>query len=318
MEIIPALLAKKRFVKFNVLILRIVMKYLLLMSVFSFNALANQECNDISSMSGASASFTYKKAIITSSERVYFYSAPDNKCQLEPFLIKNDIIEVFRNSSDGISGDNWFYVRYKNDNNEFFTGWIKSTNASYLNNEIRNSGICSFNKENLNQYFKLPDKYNHYTVISKKAWLYSYPDTSCRSSNLFLIHGDSISAQGEQYGEFILVNYYDKDGDIIRGWIKINELEKSNNGDIYRNDISALDTDLAVRVVSLWLSNENKCYFYEDSNDGSIYRLLVHEDHYSSNCRGGADPQTAPVVAWFDIDKKTGNIDLDGINKAFE
>ncbi|OEJ03466.1 hypothetical protein BHE89_07980 [Shigella sp. FC1967] len=58
--------------------------------------------------------------------------------------------------------------------------------------------------------------------------------------------------------------------------------------------------------------------FYEDSNDGSIYRLLVHEDHYSSNCRGGADPQTAPVVAWFDIDKKTGNIDLDGINKAFE
>lgn len=49
-----------------------------------------------------------------------------------------------------------------------------------------------------------------------------------------------------------------------------------------------------------------------------LYRLLVHEDHYSSNCRGGADPQTAPVVAWFDIDKKTGNIDLDGINKAFE
>lgn len=74
------------------------------------------------------------------------------------------------------------------------------------------------------------------------------------------------------------------------------------------------ELDLATRVISLWLSTEDRCLFYEGINNADFMRLLVREDHQSVGCRGAADPMTTPVIAYFDIDKITGEVDFDGIS----
>ncbi|CCJ88638.1 FIG00554749: hypothetical protein [Cronobacter turicensis 564] len=86
----------------------------------------------------------------------------------------------------------------------------------------------------------------------------------------------------------------------MKGWLE------SGAGETWREDISANPLARVTRTVSLQLNPHGQCIFYENAQDGGIFRLLVRENHTREDCRGGADPEVAPVVA--NIDIASGNI----------
>lgn len=288
--------------------------YLYFLLLFSISLHANEQCDLIASIYGAEAGFNYQTMVVKDGSRAYFYSAPDKNCRLATFIISGDQVEVFREIGE-IKGVEYLYIRYRDINNQFVTGWVQAQFFQSLKSKITTSKKCANIKEQ-QIGISFPVKNNHYQIIgNKKANFYSAPDDSCIVDDVFVIPGDQVSGQEDAEGTFILVNYYTSTSEIVRGWIKKERLWQLNHGDSYRNDINPSSLDLAIRVVSLWMNVEYSCHFYEGINNNNRFRLLVREDHQSSRCRGGGgDPATTPVVAYFDIDKITGEVDFDGLN----
>ena len=46
--------------------------------------------------------------------------------------------------------------------------------------------------------------------------------------------------------------------------------------------------------------------------------IIVREDHQTEFCRGAADPQTSPPVAYISIDKATGEISWPDVSEGFK
>jgi hypothetical protein len=55
----------------------------------------------------------------------------------------------------------------------------------------------------------------------RRAHGFTMPNEKCRSSSVFLVPGDSVSAQEQSEDDFLEVNWYGPDHRIIRGWLKI-------------------------------------------------------------------------------------------------
>ncbi|HHR5880693.1 TPA: hypothetical protein ACS7XF_000606 [Providencia alcalifaciens] len=272
---------------------------------------SNERCEEAADFSTAEAGFHFSSAIVK--DKAYFYSAPDKQCQLSTFIIPGDKVEVFREINE-LNGEQYFYIRYRDKNNQFVTGWVPAKSFVPIENKVTATNECLEIKKG-GYPLTLPAKNNHYQVVGDgKAYFYSAPNDTCLVEDVFVIAGDQVSGQMEVEGEFVLANYYTVSGDIVRGWLRKDQLWQLHHGDSYRNDVNPSELDLATRVISLWLSTEDRCLFYEGINSADFMRLLVREDHQSVGCRGAGDPLTTPVIAYFDIDKITGEVDFDGIN----
>lgn len=159
---------------------------------------------------------------------------------------------------------------------------------------------------------------NHYQVTGNdRAWFYTMPTEQCRSQSVFLVPGDIISTQEQSKDDFIEAVYYTADRHIVRGWLKKSQLQALNSGDRYRDDINPLSTDKATRVATLGLRHDYQCIFYESWNAKKAIEIIVREDHQTALCRGGADPQTSPPVAYISIDKTSGEISWPDVAEGF-
>jgi hypothetical protein len=66
----------------------------------------------------------------------------------------------------------------------------------------------------------------YFRVISKgRSYFYGAPEMSRKSKHLFLVRGDTVKML-EVLGEFILVSYTQKSGNIVEGWLKKEDLQK--------------------------------------------------------------------------------------------
>ena len=159
---------------------------------------------------------------------------------------------------------------------------------------------------------------NHYQVTGDtRAWFYAMPTEQCRSPSVFLVPGDLVSVQEQSNDDFMEAVYYTTDRQIIRGWLKKSQLQAINSGDHYRDDINPLSTEKATRVATLGLRHDHQCIFYESWNAKKAIEIIVREDHQTALCRGGADPQTSPPVAYISIDKASGEISWPDVAEGF-
>ncbi|MCS3462652.1 MULTISPECIES: hypothetical protein [Citrobacter] len=288
---------------------------------------AKQNCETLAGIAAGEANYLYATANVSADSRLHFYSAPASGCQLPAFLVNSDTVEVLRSSqryeSTGmLSKDEPFrYVRYRGANGTFATGWVTADGLTPLANPLPVSPACqTWANKAMSQREKMPPAAsNHYQVIgSSRAGFYSMPNAQCRNSSVFLVPGDVVSAQEESKDDFIEVVYYTANRHSVRGWLKKSQLQPLNSGDRYRDDINPLSTDTATRVATLSLRYDYQCVFYESWNAKNAIEIIVREDHQTEFCRGAADPQTSPPVAYISIDKATGEISWPDVSEGFK
>lgn len=288
---------------------------------------AKQDCEGIAGIAAGEANYLYASAKVDTGSRLHFYSAPASKCQLPAFLVNSDTVEVLRSSqryeSTGmLSKDEPFrYVRYRDTNGTFATGWVTVDGLAPLTNPLPVSPACeAWANKAMSQREKMPPAASNLHQIngSTRAGFYSMPDEQCRSRSTFLVPGDIVSAQEESKDDFIEVVYYTADRHIVRGWLKKSQLQPLNKGDRYRDDINPLSTDKATRVATLDLRHDYQCVFYESWNAKNAIEIIVREDHQTELCRGAADPQTSPPMAYISIDKATGEISWPDVAEGFK
>lgn len=300
---------------FNIYFILVVL-FILLFTRFSF---AKNNCESISGEAAGYSEYLYEFAEIKDNTQLYFYSAPAYECRLSTFIVKGDKIEVLRRSiaytNSGYSKENAFiYIRYRDKNGLFATGWITSDKLHFLKTTLPISHACEeWAYKNMGyRAYTASEKNNKYIVNERNnhAYFYAMPNDICRNSSVFLIKGDVVSVQEKSEDGFIEAIYYTKDNHIIRGWIKKENLNPLNESDIYRDDINTLSTDKAMRVATLDLRKDNRCIFYDSWNDTDKISIIVREDHQTKECRGGADLLVSPAIGYIYINKKTGEIEF--------
>lgn len=300
--------------------------FLLLCAVSSL-CLAEESCETIGARAAGEADYLFALAQVTGPTRLHFYSAPGSECQLPAFLVKGDTVEVLRSAvlygkSGGISPTHPFrYVRYRDTNGTFVTGWVAADQLTTLPAPLPISPEClAWANDALPARTRnAPSVNNNYRIQSReRAWFYAMPNEHCRSSSVFLVKGDIVSAQEQSDDAFLEVTWYGTDRRIVRGWLKKSQLESTDTGDQYRDDINPLSTDKASRVATLALRTDYRCVFYESWNAQKEIQIIVREDHQSALCRGGADSETAPPVAYISINKQSGDISWPDMADGFE
>ncbi|MBD5755232.1 hypothetical protein IF799_22370, partial [Citrobacter freundii] len=237
-----------------------------------------------------------------------------------------DTVEVLRSSqrykSTGMlsKDEPYRYVRYRDAKGTFATGWVSADGLTLLSSPLAASASCqSWANKEMSQRGYLPYSFaNHYQVMGDaRAWFYAMPTEQCRSPSVFLVPGDLVSVQEQSNDDFMEAVYYTTDRHIVRGWLKKSQLQALNSGDRYRDDINPLSTDKATRVATLGLRHDYQCIFYESWNAKKAIEIIVREDHQTALCRGGADPQTSPPVAYISIDKTSGEISWPDVAEGF-
>ncbi|MDU4391460.1 MAG: hypothetical protein E7I52_19355, partial [Klebsiella michiganensis] len=270
------------------------------------------QCDNIAGIAAGTADYVYTSARVSHSPRLHFYSAPSAECQLPAFLVTGDTVEVLRRSPQRTeSGDiiyydagqirlfvEYAYVRFRDKNGDFATGWVENAGLSEVKNRLSLSKQCQHWKDSDNNHLASREPQyapvdNQYEVQGKgRVWFYSLPDEQCRSDTVFLLPGDKVSLQEGSTDDFSEAVYYTADRQIVRGWLKTSRLKALNSGDRYREDINPSSTDNAVRVATLNLRHDNVCLFYESKNEKNTIAMVAREDHQSDECRGDADPET--------------------------
>lgn len=72
-----------------------------------------------------------------------------------------------------------------------------------------------------------------------------------------------------------------------------------------------------MRLARHGLRHDHQCIFYESWNAKKAIEIIVREDHQTALCRGEADPQTSPPVAYTSIDKASGEISWPDVTEGF-
>lgn len=290
-------------------------------SPFGYSA---QDCEAAAGIAAGAADYLYETAQVKTASRLHFNSAPEVECQLPAFLVNGDTVEVLREARSAQSArspvNTFRYVRYRDAKGMFATGWVAAEGLVPLTTHLPVNPACKkWADEEMPQREKLsPITDNHYQVTGNdRAWFYSMPTEQCRSRSVFLVPGDIISAQEQSKDDFIEAVYYTTDRHFVRGWLKKSQLQAVNSGDHYRDDINPLSTDKATRVATLGLRHDYQCIFYESWNAKKAIEIIVREDHQTALCRGGADPQTSPPVAYISIDKASGEISWPDVAEGF-
>lgn len=69
---------------------------------------------------------------------------------------------------------------------------------------------------------RIPFDESNYKVTSKsRLYFYSAPNEKCKLNDLFIVKGDLVNAYSV-YGDFISIMYFQKNGNSINGWVKLN------------------------------------------------------------------------------------------------
>lgn len=290
---------------------------LLLLSVVSLSSFADEDCETIGGRAAGEADYLSEFAQVSGPGRLHFYSAPGSECQLPAFLVNGDTVEILRSSvlygkTGGVSSTHPFrYVRYRDSRGTFATGWVTADQLTSLPASLPVSPECQTWANNAlhAREREAPAANNRYRIQGQmRAWFYAMPDEKCRSASVFLVPGDTVSAQEQSEDDFLEVTWYGADHRIVRGWLKKSQLAPADSSDRYRDDINPLSTDKATRVATLALRTDYRCVFYESWNASKEIQIIVREDHQSPLCRGGADSETAPPVAYISINKQNGDI----------
>ncbi|WP_336285895.1 hypothetical protein [Citrobacter arsenatis] len=277
---------------------------------------AAQDCEAAAGIAAGAADYLYESAQVKTASRLHFNSAPEVECQLPAFLVNGDTVEVLREARSAESARSpvhaFRYVRYRDANGMFATGWVASEGLLPLATPLPVNPACKkWAYEEMPQREKMsPPTDNHYQITGNdRAWFYSMPTEQCRSPSVFLVPGDIISAQEQSKDDFIEAVYYTTNRHIVRGWLKKSQLQALDSGDRYRDDINPLSTDKATRAATLNLRHDYQCIFYESWNEKNDIAIIVREDHQTEWCRGSAaDPRTAPAIANISINKTSGEI----------
>lgn len=300
---------------------------LLLLCVVSSASFADDNCETLGGRAAGEADYLSELARVNSPTRLHFYSAPGSECQLPAFLVNGDSVEVLRSSvlygkAGGESQTHPFrYVRYRSADGAFATGWVTADGLTSLPTPLPVSQECQAwaNDALRTRVRNAPAAKNQFRIQGKeRASFYAMPDEKCRSSSVFLVPGDTVSAQEQSEDDFLEVSWYGSDRRIVRGWLKKSQLTPNDSGDRYRDDINPLSTDKATRVATLALRADYHCVFYESWNALKEIQMNVREDHQSALCRGGADSETAPPVAYVSINKQSGDISWPDMADGFD
>ncbi|EOW6728788.1 hypothetical protein ACOZ0V_004574 [Cronobacter malonaticus] len=289
------------------------MRALLLMGCTLFSSPLLADCLQSEANATAAADFTWSASTVTATPRAHFYSAPSPECRLDAFLLPGDAVQVFRLSqSDSQNADDktrpFAWVSYRDSKGRVATGWMETAALNAQQEILKPEGVCAARLRELDGVQDTPETANRYEVTgSGRHFFYTAPDAQCRSQQVFLVAGDTVSVNRTLRG-FSEATWYGKDGRIVKGWLESAALHATDAGETWREDISASALARVTRTVSLQLNPNGQCIFYENAQDGGIYRLLVREDHTREGCRGAADPEVAPVVANIDIDITSGKI----------
>jgi hypothetical protein len=202
--------------------------FLLLCAVSSL-CFAEENCETIGGRAAGEADYLVEVAKVTSPDRLHFYSAPGSECQLPAFLVNGDTVEILRSSvlygkSGGVSPTHPFrYVRYRDASGAFATGWVTADQLTPLPPPLPISHECQAwaNEALPSRVREAPSTTNRFRVQGQaRAWFYSMPNEKCRSPSVFLVPGDSVSAQEQSEDDFLEVAWYGPDHRIIRGWLK--------------------------------------------------------------------------------------------------
>ncbi|EKM0530268.1 hypothetical protein ACMUBS_004075 [Cronobacter turicensis] len=289
------------------------MRALLLVGCALFSSPLLADCLQSEANAAAAADFTWLTSTVTATPRAHFYSAPSPECRLAAFLVTGDVVQVYRLSrSDAPDADEkarpFAWVSYRDNQGRVATGWIETAALNAQQDALKPEGACAARLRELDDAQDKPETANRYEVTgSGRHFFYTAPDAQCRSQQVFLVAGDTVSVSRTRPG-FSEATWYGKDGRIVKGWLESAALHATGAGETWREDISASPLARVTRTVSLQLNPNGQCIFYENAQDGGIFRLLVRENHTREDCRGGADPEVAPVVATIDIDIASGNI----------
>ncbi|MGY5357541.1 hypothetical protein ACXFAT_06970 [Cronobacter dublinensis] len=290
------------------------MRAIVLLGCALFSSPLLADCLQKEAIATAAADFTSSVSTVTGASRAAFYSAPSPECRLTAFLVPGDTVQVVRLSrSEADDRDDaarpFAWVRYRDAAGRVATGWMATAALRAQPQALTPQGDCAARLPAADDA-PVPDAGVHFRVTgSGRHYFSSAPDAQCRSTTLFLVDGDTVSVSrtlpDAGYRE---ATWYGKDGRIVTGWLESASLRATGTHDEWRDDISDSPLARVTRTVSLLLNPNGQCIFYENAQDGGVYRLLVREDHTREGCRGGADPEVAPVVATIDIDIATGKI----------
>ncbi|ELY7390349.1 hypothetical protein SOJ80_000509 [Cronobacter universalis] len=289
------------------------MRALLLMGCALFSSPLLADCLQREAIAAAAADFTWSASTVTATPRAHFYSAPSPACRLDAFLVPGDAVQVYRLSqSDSQSADDkarpFAWVSYRDSQGRVATGWMETAALKAQQDTLKPEGACAARLREMDDTQSTPESANRYEVTgSGRHFFYTAPDAQCRSQQVFLVAGDTVSV-GRTLPGFSEATWYGKDGRIVKGWLESAALHATGAGETWREDISASPLARVTRTVSLRLNPNGQCIFYENAQDGGIYRLLVRENHTREDCRGGSAPEVAPVVANIDIDIASGKI----------
>ena len=120
----------------------------LLLCAVSSSCFANETCETIGGRAAGEADYLFEVAKVTSPDRLHFYSAPGSECQLPAFLVNGDTVEVLRSSvlygkSGRVSPTHPFrYVRYRDANGAFVTGWVTADELTALPSSLPVNHEC--------------------------------------------------------------------------------------------------------------------------------------------------------------------------------
>lgn len=287
------------------------MRALLLLGCALFSSPLLADCLQTEANAVAAAEFTYSVRTVTGAPHAPFYSAPSAACKLDAFLVPGDTVQVYRlaKPAGGEATASFAWVSYRDAAGRVATGWMDTSSLREQPALLTPQGACAARLRDLDGVQDTPEAANRYQVTGGRRFFYSAPDAQCRDAQLFLVAGDTVSVTRTlPDAEFSEATWYGKDGKIVRGWLETPALRATGDGERWRDDISPSPLARVTRTVSLALNPNGQCIFYENAQDGGLFRLLVREDHTRDGCRGGADPEVAPVVATIDIDIASGNI----------
>ncbi len=136
--------------------------------------------------------------------------APSTDDYIKTKLYYSEKIEILKE----LSGD-WLKIRYFQDN-KIHEGYVSSIYVS--NPEIGdfNSKLVSLNNVNENE--------NEHKIIKKKAYFYEKPNESSIKTS-YLVQGDKVKIL-KNGQNFIYTEYSNKNGNITKGWLNKNDINK--------------------------------------------------------------------------------------------
>lgn len=200
------------------------MRALLLIGCALFSSPLLADCLQSEAIATATADFTWSARTVSATPRAHFYSAPSSECRLDAFLVPGDAVQVFRLSqSDSQNVDDktrpFAWVSYRDSKGRVATGWMETAALKAQQDTLKPEGVCAARLRELDGVQDPPETANRYEVTGRgRHFFYTAPDAQCRSQQVFLVAGDTVSV-GRTLPGFREATWYGKDGQMSEaGW----------------------------------------------------------------------------------------------------